>query len=263
MIINDEAKKKLPLSNIDNIYIISDFDGTITAEDSLTSWSAVTKSSLCPEFYPELARNLFEYYHQLRHDETLSQDYRDGMTIEWYQKSIEIMLGYQFPEQAFMEGASNLQEMKLRTGFKEYLDYLNCYHVPFVIMSAGIGNVIETFLKANNCYYDNIYIVSNYLQFKKGVMTGISDNMIYPFNKNEMLIPESIKAKLQNRNNVIIIGDQLDDSKMASLDNHESLLSVDFITSASLPYLDTYKNEFDIICEQHDNYHTLKKTLFK
>ena len=51
--------------------------------------------------------------------------------------------------------------MKYRNGAKEFLKKMNEFNVPVIIISAGIGNVIEEFLKLENDYYENIKIISN------------------------------------------------------------------------------------------------------
>ena len=53
-------------------------------------------------------------------------------------------------------------------------------NIPVIIISAGIGNFIEKFLIDNNCYFDNIYLISNYNLFSIGFLEdNISNNIKY------------------------------------------------------------------------------------
>ena len=51
--------------------------------------------------------------------------------------------------------------MILRKGVKEFLKYTYQNNIPVIIISAGITDIIENFLKANNCLYDNVHIILN------------------------------------------------------------------------------------------------------
>lgn len=55
--------------------------------------------------------------------------------------------------------------------------------VPVIILSAGIGNAIETFLNNEKCYYDNIYIISNFIEFKEDKMQKFTASLIHSMNK--------------------------------------------------------------------------------
>ena len=132
-------------------------------------------------------------------------------------------------------------------------------NIPLIIISAGIGNFIETFLKMNDCYYDNIYISSNKIIFKDGIAIGVDKNIIHSLNKNEVSLPSNISDKLSNRNNVILLGDQVSDLNMVDKEMHSQVISVGFPAGESIEIL---KNNFDIVCGENDTYDTVKNILF-
>ena len=49
MIINDEIRKILPINDLSNLFVVADFDRTITNGSSKTSWSILSESSLVPK----------------------------------------------------------------------------------------------------------------------------------------------------------------------------------------------------------------------
>lgn len=64
-------------------------------------------------------------------------------------------------------------------------------NVPLIILSAGIGDVVELILEHENLVADNVSVVSNFLKLSKD-SNGISttqgfkgEKLIHVFNKNE------------------------------------------------------------------------------
>ena len=51
MIIKDEIRKFLPINDLSNLFVVADFDRTITNGSSKTSWSILSESPLVPKEY--------------------------------------------------------------------------------------------------------------------------------------------------------------------------------------------------------------------
>ena len=64
MVINPKVKEKLPILNLDNLYIVADFDRTITNGSSKTSWSIIASSDLAIESYISDRQALYEAYYE-------------------------------------------------------------------------------------------------------------------------------------------------------------------------------------------------------
>ena len=135
-------------------------------------------------------------------------------------------------------------------------------NIPLIIISAGIGNFIETFLTLNGCYYDNIYVSSNKIIFKDGIAVGVDTNIIHSLNKNEVSLPDNIKEKLSNRKNVLLLGDQISDLRMVDKSKHDHVYTNCFLCDENKSELEVIRKQFDIVCEIGDNYFDLKKVLF-
>lgn len=262
MFINKDAKDLLPIKNLDSFYVVADFDRTITSGSSKTSWSILADSDLVSKSYVEERQNLYNRYRPIEIDENIDFNLRSLLIKEWFQKHIDLFIKYQLSEDIFNIAATNLRVMEFRQGAKEFLEFLYKHNIPLIIISAGIGNFIEAFLRHNNCYFNNIYISSNKILFKNGIAVGVGENIIHSLNKNEVSLPDNVKDKLSNRNQVILLGDQIGDLKMVNENAHDTVLSIGFVADDCQSQVDTLKAYFDIVCEQGDDYHKLKELLF-
>ena len=262
MFINENIKSFLPFKNLNNMYVVADFDRTITKGNSKTSWSILANSNLVPKSYIEERQALYNHYRPIEIDENMNFELKSSLVKEWFKKHVELFVKYKTSEKLFETAATDLRVMEFRPGAKEFIEFLNKNKIPLIIISAGIGNFIESFLKHNNCFFDNIYISSNKIIFKNGIATGVDNNIIHSLNKNEVSLPPEILNKLQYRNKVILLGDQVSDLKMVDKSAHDFVLSVGFLTEEHKEQFEALKSNFDIVCELNDDYNNLKKLLF-
>ena len=261
MIINKNIKDRLPISDLDNWYVVADFDRTITNGSSKTSWSILANSNLVPKEYIAERQELFNFYRPIEISDTIDFDVKMSMMKEWFQKHIELFVKYQISKEIFDEAATNLRIMEFRPYAREFIEFLHDNKIPLIIISAGIGNFIESFFEHNNCYYDNVYISSNKIIFEDGIAVGVGENIIHSFNKNEVSLPNEILEKIKNRDNVILLGDQVSDLNMVNKNNHKEVISIGFLTPDTLKEIMVSK--FDIVCEESDNYNDIKSLILK
>ena len=260
MIISSDIKKKLPVKELNNIYFVADFDRTITNGNSKTSWSILANSKYVPESYVLERQKLYDHYRPIEISENIEYTYKTEQIKKWYIKHIELFIKYKLSNKIFEEAANNLRIMEFRPYAKEFLEFLHEKQIPLIIISAGIGNFIESFLINNNCYFDNIYVSSNKIVFKDGIAVGVEENIIHSFNKNEVSLPIDIRKKIENKKNVILLGDQISDLNMVNKKNHDQVISIGFLTK-DVPKNIMEKN-FDIVCEENDTYEDVRKILF-
>lgn len=262
MFIKNEIKSLLPIKDLSNIYVVADFDKTITNGSSKTSWSILSESNEVPKSYVEERQALYNHYRPIELDESMDFNLRSSLMKEWFQKHIELFVKYKISEEVFKKAATDLRIMEFRPGAKEFITFLHKNNIPLIIISAGIGNFIETFLNLNNCYFDNVYVSSNKIIFKHGIAVGVDKNIIHSMNKNEISLPENIKTKLSGRNNVLLLGDQISDLRMCDKSKHNKVFTTCFLTNDCASLAKQIKENFDIVCEQEDNYNTLLNKIF-
>lgn len=263
MIIKDKIKTKIPIDDWNDYYVVADFDKTITTGKSKTSWSILAGSSLVPKNYIEERDAYYDKYRPIELDETLDPEYRKERVKEWFRLHIELFVKYKITAEIFEKAAKDLTVLEFRKGAKEFIEFLHDKNVPLIIISAGLGNFIEYFLKENDVYYDNVYIASNMIKFTDGVASGVEKNIIHSLNKNEVSLPEDIKEKVENRSKVLLLGDQLSDLQMVDDSLHESVIKIGFLHEETQDLIEKYKEGFDILIEDGESYIELNNKIMK
>lgn len=263
MYVKRKIKDKLPIIDYDNFYVVTDFDRTITKGNSKTSWSILASSDLVPKEYVKERQELYDYYRPIEIDEEMEISKKSKLVKEWFKKHIELFVKYQTSEEVFEKAAMDLRVMEFREGAKEFIYFLHEHNIPLIIISAGIGNFIESFLKHNDCYLDNIYISSNKIMFKDGIANGVDKNIIHSLNKNEVSLPSNIANKIKGRNNVMLLGDQVSDLNMVNEELHDTVYKIGFLTDESSKNEKVMKDSFDIVCGLDNNYFDLIDVIFK
>ena len=164
-----------------NFFVAIDFDRTITATESTDSWDAC--GNILGRNYKKESNELCKKYGPIELDYLISFEQKNTAMIEWYYESLKLYYKYHLTLDK-MEESINNSNLVFRSGAKEFLQEMYIKNIPVVILSAGIGNVIERFFKKNNCYYDNIYIISNFLEFDEdGNILEYKGDLIHTLNK--------------------------------------------------------------------------------
>jgi len=260
MIISKNTKD-IPIKDWSTYYVVADFDRTITKGNSMTSWAILSNSKDIDEHYKTERNKLYDHYRPIEIDETIDIDKKNELMKEWYKKHIELIIKYSITESLFDKAASDLRIMEFRPHAKEFIDFLHEHDIPLIIISAGVGNFIEHFLNNNNCYYDNIHVVSNKIIFTNGIASGVDENIIHSLNKNEVSLRDDIKTKLKSRKNVLLLGDQKSDLNMIDEKNHENVIKVCLLNEETTPLKEDYQKLFDILIEENEDYSTLMNIL--
>lgn len=233
--------------NKKNIHIVTDFDRTITSGDSKSSWSLFAYSGYMPAQYIEKREELYKIYRPVENNLSISREYREEKMKEWWDKHLEILVEYNLSEKIVQSIAFDEKHMHLRDDAAEFLSTCKDYNIPVIIISAGIGNIILEFLKHNEVLYDNIYIISNFLQYENGIVKGFDNHIIHSLNKNEQELPYEAKDAIKDRPYSIIMGDGIDDIRIVSKEQRENSLAVGFLEDNIEDNLEGYTEVFDIV----------------
>ncbi len=247
---------KLEKFNTNNVVAIFDFDKTLTDGFSMGSWGLLMGSAQLPKTFSEEMNRLYNYYRPIEVDPTISLDEKKKILPMWWQKNIELLIQYNVKKEMIKESIYINKFMKFREGAKLFLYQLYSFNIPVIILSAGIGNFIEEFLIKENCYFDNIKVISNNLKFENDFAIGLSNELIHSLNKNEIILEDNISCA---RDKNILFGDSLGDLDMVQNSKSDNTFSIGFHEVKNKDSLKEYKQNFDIVCTKNTSYTRLLK----
>ncbi len=258
---NEEKLKQANNWSDNSIHILTDFDRTITRGNSPSSWSLIAKSNLLPDGYIEERNKLFDYYRPIEIDEAIEAAKKNKLMTEWWIKHINLLIKYKLSKDTLEKTIANSNLMIFRAGAKKFLENMAKRNIPVIIISAGIGNFIIHFLEINKCNFKNIYIISNFLEFKDNLATGISNKVIHSFNKNETALPPEIKELIKDRRNIILFGDSVSDIKMITDTENTNVLKIGFLEENIEQNLPFFKEAFDVISTNNTSFDELSNKI--
>lgn len=257
ILIKEQTNEKIKNWKDDSIYILADFDQTITAGDSTTSWGILSKSELVPEEYIAERQKLYAHYRPMEINEELDYETKNALMTEWWNKHISLLIKYKMSEEVINEAAKDPKAMSFRKGAKEFLENMRDRNIPVIIISAGIGNFIKQFLIKNQCDFENIFIISNFIKFENGVAVGIIGDVIHSLNKNEVSLQSEIGRLIEKRPNIVLLGDCISDIRMTKEDDNSKLLKIGFLDEKIEENKKYYEENFDIVCTDNTGYDEL------
>ena len=89
--IKEETIKQVNNWN-NNFYIVTDFDRTITAGDSESSWGVLSKNSNVSKEYIAERQKLYQKYRPIEIDLTLDYETKNKLMIEWWTNHINLFI---------------------------------------------------------------------------------------------------------------------------------------------------------------------------
>lgn len=255
--INQEKFSNINL-NANGLYILSDFDNTITDAESDGSLNVITKSQLLGiNYYNRYLEIVNKYKNKVKttSDIQLKKELWDKHISEYIKLLKDFDLTYETLEKIIKN--SNI---KIRKNFDTFLEFLYLKKIPLIIVSSGLGNSIEIFLKINNLFYDNIHVISNYVTFNEnGKIIDVPQKVITPVTKNEIILNKNIKKAISNRNNKLVFGDIPNDIGMTDINKMHNTISISFCNSESL--IEGLCDNFDIVTDNSNIFEVLKELI--
>jgi 5'-nucleotidase len=249
----------------DKLQVITDYDKTLTTEASHSSWDMLERGGLLSPSYENATRELAKKYHPIEIDPLLSTEEKTSAMVAWWSAAHELLVAEKLSRSQLTAKMESLDsQVVLRTGYEKFFALLAARKVPVLILSAGIGDLIESALAGKNlAQYNhvNVHIISNFFQYESsGIVTGFKGEMIHVFNKNEVVVKETPHyASIAARGNVLLMGDSLGDLRMADGVPHECVLTVGFLhtTHHDKAQVDAllaeYKRRFDVVLVDTDS----------
>ncbi len=251
----EELKNKIKEDGVEKLHILSDFDRTLTygAVNGVKTPSIISMlrdGNHLTNDYAEQANALFEKYHPVEIDTSIPLEDKKRLMQEWWHTHNELLINSDL-------SFSDLQDIvnNGHVGFRDkvdiFLDFLYQQSIPLIILSAsGCGDAIQLFFKKINKDYSNIHYITNQFNWdNKGQAVSSKEPIIHVMNKNEIVlekIPEVYQI-IQNKKNVILIGDSLGDLGMIEGFNYDNLIKIGFLNLYEEDQKQYYLDNFDVI----------------
>uniref|UniRef100_A0A6M2DDT7 5'-nucleotidase n=1 Tax=Xenopsylla cheopis TaxID=163159 RepID=A0A6M2DDT7_XENCH len=236
-----------------NLQVVTDFDFTITkhtlpnGQPTLSSFGLFEHCPSVPESYKQKSLDMLHYYKPIEIDPAVPLETKHKYMVEWWTKTSELLKDFAFHEPDLVHMANQYKE-SFRDNAKDMFKTLYDRNIPCLVFSAGLGNSVNAMLDAANVHYSNIRVVSNFLKITNGLVDGFIGKIIHVMNKNEASIKDTeYYSLIQDRENVILMGDSLGDACMADGISHKKKLKIGFLCNNIEQSLPNYKNNFDIV----------------
>ena len=190
-------------------------------------------------------------YYPIETNPRLSAEEKIPLMVEWYSAINNLLLSDGINKED-VESAVARSGVLLRDGVSQIIDWCGEHHVPLLVFSAGIGDVLqEVLLQRYGLLPPEVIIVSNWMQFDaSGRLAGWSSPVLHMFNKNEgRLQDDPIFHPILRRPNVLLVGDSLGDASMADggAADHAHVLKFGLLNDGIHALLPQYEAIYDVV----------------
>ena len=253
-----------------NLQVIIDFDYTMTrvhknGQRLDCSWGVMENSKLLPESYVKQTNELRAKYLPIEQDAHMTADEKTPYMVEWYTKANLLLSECGAVKRHMFQDMIKGSNVELREGTDQMMNHLLKNRVPVLVLSAGLGDLVEEILLYYKVYHSNVKVVSNFLDYdEEGNIIGLAGDVIHVFNKNERSLKpvERTNGRIENsdfideihhRGNVLLMGDSLGDPCMSDgVENASAVLKIGFLnhgikTDQEVIRLKKYMDAYDVV----------------
>ena len=247
--IKEEIIKSIKLTK-ENVYVLLDFDKTITSYESLDSWAVAGMAA--DEGCEVEVNKLYEKYRPIEMNYNISYEEKYKQMEIWYNSCMNLYYKYHLNREKLKKAVKN-SGLIFRKGAKEFLQYTYENDIPVIILSAGVGSVIREFLKEKKCFFENIFLISNTFVFdENGNAFKLENSLIHTMNKTvEGHLKEKRKEEFDKRLYRLLFGDTIEDIYMTPKKDLEKTIKIGFLDK-ELENLSVYREKFDIVLTKED-----------
>lgn len=249
-------KEKFISSGFSDLFVISDFDRTMTKSfvngKMVSSLISILRSEdMLVKGYSEKAQKLFEKYHPIEIDGDLSISEKIPFMEEWWGKHGELLVESGL-NKSDLDKISFSSDIVIRDNCVDCLKLLDLNKIPFIVLSAsGAGDEsVISCMRNRKMDFDNVSVISNkYVWDENDNAISRVKPYIHTFNKSGISIKNDadIFSKVFDRKNIILIGDSLGDCHMADGLDYNTILKIGFLNSDARNKLEDYKKHFDVV----------------
>lgn len=251
----EEIKERIRKAGLEKLHILSDFDRTITYgldESNQRTPTVISQLRSKPDYlgeeYVKEATSLYGIYRPIEVDNSIPLKEKIEKMGEWWEKHFALIAKVGLSKNLIRQVVKE-NPLKFRKKSLEFFSFLAKKDVPIFFITAGPGDLVDEYLKENKINFDNIFVVGNRYSFDdKGNALEIKRPIIHTFNKTEVTLKGAgLYSKVENRKNVILLGDSIGDVGMIEGFDYDNLLKIGFLNEEVEKNLPCYKENFDVI----------------
>lgn len=250
----ERITNKLMEFTTENVYVIADFDWTIT-QWGINTWKILNNSDWVSKEISKITEDIKEYYQPIENNDQVSDEQKEGMMKEWWIKQLNIYSQFELHKQIIIDVIEKNDQIKVRDWIKWLFEICSDLEIPIVILSSWISNIIQELLEKEEMIYDHTYIVSNTLTFdNEWFCKPINDDLIIHLeNKNLDQIPNSTVNQIGERNKIILLWDSLKDINMVPKEKDHDTLKIWFLNENNSELREQFIKQFDIVIENNES----------
>ena len=232
----------------ERLVVVSDWDRTLTrstAEDGSdqSTCSVIANSGLLGPTFSRRYRELFDRYRSIERAPEISESDKSRHLRRWWSLQFDMLLDYKFSTRTIRRIVRE-NRPHLRDGARRFFNTLRKRRIPLIILSAGIREIIEARLAEEVVSTGNIAIIANTLAFDRdGFAVSYNTPLIHSLNKHARGVASTPVSA--GRHNLLLLGDTLEDTRMAEHIRHTRLLS--FAFPADSDHLQEYRSAYDVV----------------
>jgi cytosolic 5'-nucleotidase 3 len=241
------------------LQIVSDFDFTLTKflrksyGRSFSCHKVLEECGFLSEDYHKQAKKLQLKYYPLEIDPSLDEGSRVKFMVEWVSQAHTLLEKTVLTDKILYdacEKALKLDNISLRSGVSSLFSTADTNGIPITIFSAGLANILEHVLKVElgGSLPSNVVVASNRILFENcgGRISGFTLPVFHVFNKRSSSLSPDLLKSMNQRPNILLLGDSMGDLNMSVGLNHSQLLKIGFLNDRQ-DRLAEYLENFDIV----------------
>lgn len=228
----------------DNIFCVFDFDRTITKcfrEDGGRSLDCHDILASIPKITADCKyamEEMMEHYYPIEIHPTMTREEKIPHMIEWYEKVNFLLAAQNLDRGDVVDAVASCHDFRIRQGVEEAFGLLHERGIPVIIVSAGLGNVIEEVVRQRIAKpggvvgeaWSNVRVLSNTMLWDEdGLFVEFSEPLIHMYNKSLQDAPPALKEMIKGRSVGILAGDGLGDLTMAHGHDTTDVLKFGFL----------------------------------
>ncbi|TKR80737.1 hypothetical protein L596_014758 [Steinernema carpocapsae] len=246
----------------ENMIVFADFDYTLSRYHDGNGIRCSSSHGVFDTAAERTDKQLYEKLHAMNEKymaiETchlMSMEEKIPHMIEWWTRSHEKIVESKLHKEVVEEIVQD-SKIVMRDRSHELFELLDAKEVPLVIFSAGVGTVIDIYLRQRLPRKElpkNVHIISNMMIFdEENICINFTEPLIHVFCKNGSAVrhDDPFFHDFSERHNVVLMGDSLGDLEMhVGVERSGIVLKIGFLNHKFDTMLDKYLAEgaYDIV----------------